>query len=214
MTEPSALDEARRAFQEHGLRRRDLAEDPLVQFQRWYDDVLAAGVHEPQTVVVSTVGEDDQPSSRHVLLKGLDHGFVFFTNYESQKGHELAARPRASLCFPWGVLGRQVRVAGPVERVTPEESDAYFATRPRGSQIGALASDQSEVIADREALEARFAATEARYDGVEVPRPAHWGGYRVLPTTIEFWQGQPSRLHDRFRYTADPAGWRIDRLNP
>ena len=175
------LDELRWALQERGLRRVDLADDPLEQFQRWFDEARDAGVHEPEAMVVSSVGPDELPSSRYVLLKGLDHGFVFFTNRESRKGRELDARPRAAICFPWHVLSRQVRVAGVVEWVSDDESDAYFASRPRGSQIGAWASAQSDVLVDRAELEARTAETEARYAGVEIPRPPHWGGYRVVP---------------------------------
>jgi len=211
------LDALRRSFQERGLQRDDLDGDPFVQFRRWYDEVVAADVHEPEAMVVSTVGPDGMPSSRYVLLKGLDRGFVFFTNYESRKGAELAASPSAAICMPWHVLGRQVRIAGTVEQVTAAESDAYFAARPRGSQIAAWASHQSEPITDRTRLEAQFDDVEVRFAETEVLRPPHWGGYRVLPREFEFWQGRPSRLHDRFRYTLDeaaPAGWHLDRLSP
>ena len=217
------LDELRRALQERGVRRADLADDPFEQFRRWFDQAREAGLHEPEAMVVSSVGAGGLPSSRYVLLKGLDHGFVFFTNFESRKGHELDDRPRAAICFPWHVLSRQVRVAGTVERVSDAESDAYFASRPRGSQIGAWASAQSEVLVDRAELEARTARTEVRYAGIEVPRPPHWGGYRVVPSELEVWQGRPDRLHDRFRYIRIAAGsgapsappaWALDRLNP
>jgi pyridoxamine 5'-phosphate oxidase len=211
------LDERRRTLLEEGLHRAELDADPFVQFQRWIDEAWAAGVHEAHAMVVSTVGPDGLPSSRMVLLKGVDEGFVFYTNRLSQKGRELTAHPQAALCFPWNVLSRQVRVAGPVEAVSDAESDEYFASRPRDSQIGAWASHQSEVLPERAALEARYAEVEARYAGGEVPRPPHWGGYRVRPITLEFWQGRRSRLHDRFRYTPDPsaaAGWRIERLDP
>ena len=218
MSASPELDELRRALQERGLRRADLADDPFVQFQRWFDEAREAGVHEPEAMVVSSVGPDELPSSRYVLLKGLDHGFVFFTNRESRKGRELDARPRAAICFPWHVLSRQVRVAGVVEWVSDDESDAYFASRPRGSQIGAWASAQSDVLVDRAELEGRTAETEARYAGGEIPRPPHWGGYRVVPSEVEVWQGRPDRLHDRFRYTrpaSEPdAPWTIARLAP
>jgi pyridoxamine 5'-phosphate oxidase len=211
------LDELRQRLQEAGLSRSDLAADPFEQFDRWFGLVADSGFHEPEAMVVSTVGRGERPSSRYVLLRAVDHGFVFFTNYESRKGSELAHRAAASICFPWHVLSRQVRVSGSVERVTAEESDAYFASRARDSQVSAWASRQSDVIGSRAELEARVAATEARYEGHDVPRPPHWGGYRVIPTEVEFWQGRRSRLHDRFRYlldAAEPSGWSIDRLNP
>lgn len=211
------LDVLRVELQTRGLRRSDLASDPFVQFARWFDVATDAGLHEPEAMVVSTVGPDGMPSSRHVLLKGVDDGFVFFTNYTSQKGRELDAHPMAAIVFPWNLLARQVRVEGAVERVTAAESDEYFATRPRDSQTGAWASRQSEVLTDRSVLESRWADAAAQFEGVDVPRPPHWGGYRVRPHRIEFWQGKPSRLHDRFRYTADESvddGWRIERLSP
>lgn len=211
------LDVLRADLQQRGLRRAELADDPFEQFRRWFEFATEVGLHEPEAMIVSSVGDDGMPSSRHVLMRGLDHGFVFFTNYTSHKGRELDARPVAAICFPWNLLARQVRVEGTVERVTPAESDAYFATRPRGSQIGAWASDQSEVLVGRDELEAKWAEAEARFEGADVPRPPHWGGFRVLPRRIEFWQGRPSRLHDRFRFTADDAvagGWRLDRLSP
>jgi len=214
------IDELRRSLQERGLRRADLAAEPVEQFRRWFEVARDSGLHEPEAMVVSSVGADGSPSSRYVLLKGLDHGFVFFTNVESRKGRELDARPQAAICFPWHLLSRQVRVVGAVERVSDAESDAYFATRPRGSQIGAWASAQSEVLADRAELEARTAATEARFAGAEVPRPPHWGGYRVVPAEVEVWQGRADRLHDRFRYTrsastsAHDGPWTISRLAP
>ena len=211
------LDERRLELQTQGVSDSDLVADPFVQFHLWFDVCTAAGVHEPEAMIVSSVGVDGALSSRHVLLRGADHGFVFFTNYESQKGRELLATPQAAICFPWNVLARQVRVTGSVERVSAEESDAYFSTRPRESQIGAWASRQSEVIGDRSVLEGWYAEAEARFADGEVPRPPHGGGFRVLPVEFEFWQGRPSRLHDRFRYrrdATDPSGWRCERLSP
>jgi pyridoxamine 5'-phosphate oxidase len=211
------LDALRQQLQDTGLSRSQLAADPFEQFGRWFDVVVEAGLHEPEAMIVSTVGRDDRPSSRYVLLRGVDHGFVFYTNYESRKGAELAVRPGASICFPWHVLSRQLRVTGRVEQVSAAESDAYFASRARDSQVSAWASRQSDVIGNRAELEARVVESEHRFEGGEVPRPPHWGGYRIVPDEFEFWQGRRSRLHDRFRYLPDgdePSGWRIDRLNP
>ena len=211
------LDVLRAELQARGLRREDLVADPFAQFARWFDVAVEADLHEPEAMVVSSVGADGMPSSRHVLLKGVDHGFVFFTNYESRKGRELGSHPMAAIVFPWNLLSRQVRIEGAVERVSETESDEYFASRPRDSQTGAWASRQSEVIADRSVLESRWAEAAATHEGVDVPRPPHWGGFRVLPRAIEFWQGRPSRLHDRFVYTRDESaesGWRLDRLSP
>lgn len=216
MSASPELDELRRSLQAEGLRREDLADEPFTQFGRWFDLAAGAGLHEPEAMVVSSVGPDGVPSSRYVLLKGLDHGFVFFTNQRSEKGRELDAHPSAAIVFPWHLLSRQFRVKGAVERVGDEGDDAYFATRPRGSQIAAWASPQSDVLDDRAELEARVAEVEARYAG-DVPRPPHWGGYRVVPSEVEVWQGRPDRLHDRFRYSRDPdapSGWRLDRLAP
>jgi pyridoxamine 5'-phosphate oxidase len=193
--------------------------DPFVEVGRWFDAVAAADppFTEPEAMVLATAGADGRPRARNVLLKGLDRdGFVWFTNYESTKGRELAENPYGCLVFSWIPLRRQLIVTGPVSRLEPDESDAYFETRDRDSQIGAWASDQSEVIPDRAWLEARFEEFRARFPG-PVPRPPHWGGYRLHPDAIELWMGRRSRLHDRFRYSTDPAsptGWRIDRLSP
>ncbi len=188
---------------------------PLEQFRHWYEGAVAAGVVEPEAMALATADADGMPSVRFVLLKGIDdRGVEFFTNYESRKGRELIANPRAALAVLWKPLQRQVRLEGPVEVLEPEESDAYFTTRSRGSQLGAWASKQSEVIPDREWLEARLAAIDAEYPGA-VPRPPHWGGFRLLPTAVEFWEGQPSRLHDRELFTRDADGaWQASRLSP
>jgi len=217
------LDALRQRFETDGLDAADLDPDPFVQFRRWFDDAQQAGVHEPHAVVLATADAQGRPSARHVLLKDLDEGgFVFYTNDDSAKGRELAANPHAALCLPWNILARQVRVVGPVERVSDAEADAYFATRPRGSQVGAWASRQSSVLADRGVLEERVAEASARFGDGDVPRPPHWGGYRVLPAEVEFWQGRPSRLHDRFRYRrpapgesgGDGSAWILERLSP
>lgn len=218
MSEPSLLDDARRAWQEEGLRRADLADDPLDQVRRWHAEVAAAGLHEPDAMVLSSVGGDGVPSSRYVLVRGLDHGFVLYTDLDSRKGRELAAHPVAALCAAWHPAGRQVRAVGRVEPVSEAESDAYFAGRPRGSQVGAWASSpQSRDLADRAELERRVREVEARFEGQEVPRPARWGGLRLVPEEVEVWQGRRDRLHDRFAYRRDPSrpgGWTITRLAP
>lgn len=209
------LADFRREYSSHGLRRASLDPDPVRQFSQWFDQAVAGGVHEPNAMVLSTA-EKSQPSQRIVLLKQFDaSGFVFFTNYESRKAGELAANPAACLLFPWITIERQVIIQGIVEKSTPEESDAYFQSRPRDSRIGAWVSDQSEVISSREILEQKLAEVTARYGDGEIPRPPHWGGYRLVPTTIEFWQGGAARLHDRFIYRKDANGvWNIDRLSP
>jgi pyridoxamine 5'-phosphate oxidase len=198
------------------LDERDVAPNPIAQFQYWYQDALAAQAAAPDAVTVATATKDGVPSARMVLYKGSDErGFVFFSNYESQKARELAENPRAALVFYWPELHRQVRVTGTVTRVGAAESEAYFRTRARGSQIGAWSSPQSQVIPTREALESLVAGAEARFAGREPPLPPNWGGYRVAPESIEFWQGRPNRLHDRLRYTRELDGsWRIERLAP
>lgn len=210
----------REQYSEAGLSEEDVADDPIVQFKSWFDEWLSTNPYDANAVILATVDADGWPSARAVLLKGLDdRGFVFHTNRRSAKGLDLDRSRRASMCFLWHPLERQVRVAGTVEHLPDDESDAYFASRPRGAQIAAAASPQSQVIADRDELERLTAETEARFatDAV-VPRPQHWGGYLVRPLQVEFWQGRRSRLHDRLRYrrsdTAEGAGWLIERLAP
>lgn len=198
------------------LLENDLDKNPFVQFARWFEDAKQKQPELPEAMTVSTCGANGVVTSRVCLLKGFDdHGFVFFTNYSSPKGVQIAENPRVSLCFYWAVLDRQVRIEGAVVKTTEQESDAYFATRPRGSQIGAWASLQSAVIPGRGDLDRRFAELEAAYRERQIPRPPHWGGYRVIPLEIEFWQGRADRLHDRFVYRLrEPKDWIIERLSP
>ena len=206
-----------------GLDEADLAADPMAQFAAWLAHVVELGIPEPNAMVLSTAGADGQPSSRHVLLKGIGpDGFVFFTNYGSRKGRELTANPRASLCFPWFCIGRQVVVTGVVTNVTRQESDVYFAARPRASQLGAWASaQQSAVVANRGVLDDAYRAVTARFgDADPIPTPPFWGGFRLTPATVEFWQGRAARLHDRLRFRradgpdGDASGpWVVERLS-
>lgn len=209
----------RKEYRAHGLAESELAADPFDQFGRWFVEAAGGGVFEPNAMIVSTADARGRPSSRTVLLKSYDNrGFVFFTNYRSRKGSDLAANPYASLLFPWHSIARQVIVSGQAARIREEETAEYFRSRPHGSQLAAWASEQSAVLPSRTDLERRYAQVAARHpEGAPVPVPPFWGGFRVVPETVEFWQGRENRLHDRLRYRADersPAGWRVERLFP
>jgi pyridoxamine 5'-phosphate oxidase len=205
----------RKEYQLESLLESTVDPDPYRQFQVWFDQAVAAELPEPNAMTLATATSDGIPSARIVLLKGVDpQGFVFFTNYTSQKGQELAANPRAAIVFLWIELERQVRIQGSIVKVPDAESDAYFRSRPLGSQLGAWVSEQSQVIADRESLEQRLAALQQQYADQTIPRPPHWGGYRLQPTNLEFWQGRRNRLHDRLCYRLAQGEWVIERLAP
>ena len=218
MSSDNDMARLRREYGEHGLDLPDLEADPVTMFRRWFDETVAAGLHEPNAMVVSTVDPAGRPSSRVVLLKGLDErGFVFFTNLGSRKVAEIEANPRVALLFPWHDLQRQVRVEGTASRVSTDEDEAYFSGRPRESQLGAWASPQSQVVASRSALDERYGGVLSRFAELDaVPLPPFWGGLRVAPDAVEFWQGRKSRMHDRLRYRRedDSTGWAVERLAP
>ncbi|UED88532.1 pyridoxamine 5'-phosphate oxidase [Streptomyces profundus] len=204
-------------YREVGFAEEELAAEPIAQFQRWFDDTVHGGLHEPNAMILATVDQAGRPSQRTVLLKGFDErGFVFFSNYASRKGREIEGNPQVSLLFPWHPIARQVIVQGPVARTGRDETAAYFRTRPHGSQLGAWASEQSAPVASRAALDGMYAELAARYpEGEDVPAPPNWGGYRVRPEAVEFWQGRANRLHDRLRYErAADGGWSVGRLCP
>lgn len=212
---PPVISDLRKEYTLNGLDTTDVSVDPITQFRVWFDAAVAAGVPEPNAMHVSTVTASGRPDGRIVLLKDVSEaGFVFYTNYESRKGRDLTERPFAALTFFYPEFERQIRIEGRVEKVSEAESDAYFTSRPRGSQLGAWVSQQSRVIADRTVLENRQRELDAQFAGRPVLRPPHWGGFRVVPDTLEFWQGRPSRLHDRIRYRAAGTDWVIERLSP
>ncbi len=215
-----SIADIRREYSLAGLRRRDLDADPIVQFRKWFDHAIGARTGEAlgdvNAATLATADREGRPSARVVLLKGVDErGFIFFTNYDSRKGRELAENPNASLVFYWPHQERQVCIAGQASKTSRAESEAYFKSRPRGSRLAAWASRQSEVIQNREVLEAHWSELQAKYPGDEVPMPPNWGGFVLAPSRLEFWQGRPSRLHDRFRYSKQGDGkWLIERLSP
>ena len=210
-----SIADLRRDYRSHVLVEAEASDDPLVQFRRWFDDALRAELLEPNAMTLATVSADGDPAARTVLLKGLDDtGFVFFTNYDSAKGRHLTSHPRACLLFFWGELERQVRITGDVERLGTAESLEYFRSRPRSSQLGAWASPQSQIIASRTVLDDALAQLEATHASQEIPLPPFWGGYRVVPDAVEFWQGRTSRLHDRLLYTRQGHDWSRVRLAP
>lgn len=209
------LSSFRQEYTRHGLRRAELAADPIAQFETWFKQAIAAGVHEPNAMTLATVDPHGMPLQRTLLLKSFDPaGFTFFTNYASRKAQHIEHNAQVSLLFPWLDLERQVIIQGRAEKVSAEESQAYFAVRPRESQLGAWVSNQSEVIASRTVLTEKLAEINARFHQDPIPLPPFWGGYRVVPQAIEFWQGGPARLHDRFRYARTGTTWQVDRLSP
>lgn len=210
------FDTVRKEYSTRGLNESDLAPSPLTQFQRWYEEAVAANVIEPNAMTLATATRDGVPSARTILLKGFDErGFIFYTNYESQKGKELAENPNAALVFYWATFERQIRITGVIDKISPEESESYFKSRPMGAQLGAWVSLQSQVIPNREVLEERLTELiNELADTENIPVPPYWGGYCLAPREIEFWQGRINRLHDRFRYTRLNGDWKIERLSP
>ena len=209
------LQNLRQDYRMASLSESDVAADPILQFQKWFSEAVNAKLYEPNVMTFATADSDGKPSARIVLLKGFDEqGFVFYTNYESKKAQDLVEDPQAALVFFWAELERQVRIEGIVSKVDKEISEAYFQSRPTGSQIGAIASAQSSVLTDRSILEERVAELTAQYEGKTIPKPEHWGGYLVEPNHIEFWQGRSSRLHDRITYDYTDGSWKINRLAP
>ena len=210
-----AIADLRQDYRYQALLESDISADPFEQFQIWFDQAVAAELPEPNAMTLATVTTEGRPAARMVLLKGCSpEGFVFYTNYQSRKGQELTQTPHAALVFWWAELERQVRIEGAISKISDAETEAYFHSRPRGSQIGAWASEQSEVVCDRTLLETRLQDLEQQYRDLPIPRPPHWGGYRLTPNMIEFWQGRPNRLHDRLCYRLAKQEWQIERLSP
>jgi pyridoxamine 5'-phosphate oxidase len=211
-----ALADMRKDYSLAGLLEKDLAKNPFRQFEQWFQEAEAAKIAEPNAMTLATTGRDGRPAARTVLLKGCDgRGFVFYTNFESRKGRELDANPRAALLFPWVAMESQILIEGPVARVSREVAEAYFHSRPRGSQLAAWASPQSTTVAGRAVLEESYRVVDKKYEGRTVPLPPNWGGFRLAPETVEFWQGRRNRLHDRLRYRREPGGdWVVERLAP
>lgn len=217
MTIPNdVLANMRQEYKAKSLTEKESSGDPFKQFSKWFNEAMEAQIHEPNAMTLATVGPNNRPSARIVLLKGFDEmGFCFYTNYLSRKGKEISKNPFASIVFYWGDLERQVRIEGKIEKLSKERSEAYFHTRPVGSQLGALVSPQSQLLPDRMVLEKRLELAASEYEGKVIPKPAHWGGYRVVPFAVEFWQGRPNRLHDRLEYVLMEKGkWKIQRLAP